>query len=291
VNSPIPKRVPAIGQALLDRKLSADRPVAILSGDDIDHALLALAARHVGLPYAPIAPAYSLVSFDHARLKYIMGLLTHGLVFAANGEQFAGSDVDRAHESVGSDHVAKILFTSGSTGAPEGVINTQRMLCHNQQMILQSLSHYGEVSPIRLDWLPWHHPVGGNNDFDLMLYNGGTLYIDERWPQPDLIGPTVRNLREIATTAYISVPRGYEALLPYLHEDSTLRERFFSRLEFMFDAGAALSQLTRMERQRRTRRADLRRTNRLDHQTGIDRDGSVCNVHQPRRDARLDDRA
>lgn len=270
-------RVRAIGQALLDRKLSADRPVAILSGNDFEHALLALAAMHVGVPYAPISPAYSLLSSDHERLKYIMGLLGPGLVFAASGDAYAralnaavprdvecvftrepaagrhgglfaaleavpGTDVDDAHEAVGPDQVAKILFTSGSTGGPKGVINTHRMLCRNQQMILQSLPHYGEVPPVLVDWLPWHHTAGGNNDFGLIVYNGGTLYIDEGRPQPDLIGPTVRNLRDIATTAYISVPRGYEALLPYLREDSALREKFFSRLGFLFYAGAALSQ-------------------------------------------------
>jgi len=272
------KRVRAIGQALLDRKLSADRPVVILSGNDIEHALLALAAMHVGVPYAPISPAYSLLSSDHGRLKYIVDLLNPALVFAASGDKFAraidaavpknvecvftgepaagrpvtpfaaleaaapGGGVDRAHDAVGPDHVAKILFTSGSTGQPKGVINTQRMLCHNQQMVLQSIPHYGEVPPVLVDWLPWHHTAGGNNDFGLIIYNGGTLYIDEGRPQPELIGPTVRNLREIATTAYISVPRGYEALLPYLQEDAALREKFFSRLGFLFYAGAALSQ-------------------------------------------------
>jgi feruloyl-CoA synthase len=271
-------RVRAIGQALLDRRLSADRPVAILSGNDIEHALLALAAMHVGVLYAPISPAYSLVSSDHERLKYIVGLLNPGMVFADSGARYAraigaavpqgvecvftrdpvegrhasafsaleanapGPEVDRAHEAVGPDHVAKILFTSGSTGQPKGVINTQRMLCHNQQMILQSLPHYGEVPPVLVDWLPWHHTAGGNNDFGLIVNNGGTLYIDEGRPQPDMIEPTVRNLREIATTAYISVPRGYEALLPYLHDDAALREKFFSRLGFLFYAGAALSQ-------------------------------------------------
>jgi feruloyl-CoA synthase len=271
-------RVRAIGQALLDRHLTQDRPVAILSGNDIEHALLALAAMHVGVPYAPISPAYSLVSTDHERLKYIMNLLTPGLVFASSGESFAraveaavprdvecvfsvaaaagrdatpfaaleavapGTDVDRAHAAVDPENIAKILFTSGSTGQPKGVINTQRMLCHNQQMILQSLPHYGEVPPVLVDWLPWHHTAGGNNDFGLIVNNGGTMYIDEGRPQPDLIEPTVRNLREIATTTYISVPRGFEALLPYLHDDAVLRENFFSRLGFLFYAGAALSQ-------------------------------------------------
>ncbi len=276
-------RVRAIAQALLSRGLSADRPIAILSGNDIEHALLALAAMHIGVPYAPISPAYSLLSSDHLRLKYIMALLTPGLVFAASGEKYAraiqaavpqdaecvitsapltwksaaggrmtsfaaleavapGPKVNRAHEAVGPDHVAKILFTSGSTGQPKGVINTQRMLCHNQQMVLQALPWYGEVPPVLVNWLPWHHTAGGNNDFGLVLNNGGTLYIDEGLPHPDRIGPTVHNLREIAPTAYISVPRGYEALLPYLREDSGLRAKFFSRLGFMFYAGAALSQ-------------------------------------------------
>lgn len=272
------ERVRALGQALLDRGLSSERPLAILSENDIEHALLALAAMHVGIPYAPVSPAYSLVSRDYRQLRYIVDLLRPGLVFAADGSRYAdsiaaavppeteivvagapdprraatlfdtlqdcaaGQQVDAAHAGAGPATVAKILFTSGSTGQPKGVINTQRMLCSNQQMVVQAMPIYRETPLVLVDWLPWHHTAGGNNDFGLILYNGGTLYVDEGRPLPGLIEETVRNLREIAPTVYINVPRGYEALLPYLRSDAALRKNFFSRLRLLFYAGAALAQ-------------------------------------------------
>lgn len=271
-------RVRALGQALLERGLSGERPVAILSENDIEHALLALAAMHVGVPYSPVSPAYSLVSRDYGKLRSIIDLLQPGLVFIADGTTYAkaiaaavpreteivvtgapdpqrpaspfgallgcipGTAVDAAHAAVGPDSIAKILFTSGSTGQPKGVINTQRMLCANQQMIAQAVPFYRETPLVLVDWLPWHHTAGGNNDFGVIVYNGGTLYIDEGRPLPGMIETTVRNLREVAPTAYINVPRGYEALLPYLRADAALRTNFFSRLGLLFYAGAALSQ-------------------------------------------------
>jgi feruloyl-CoA synthase len=271
-------RVRAIGQALLDRKLSPERPLAILSDNDIEHALLALAALHTGIPYAPISPAYSLVSSDFGKLKHILGLLTPGLVFAADGDTYAkalqaalpaatelvlttgsvpgrtatsfdaleassaGSAVDAAHARLGPDTIAKFLFTSGSTSQPKGVVNTQRMLCSNQQMLVQSLPFLAEVPPVMVDWLPWNHTFGGNHNFGIALYNGGTLYIDEGKPVPALIERTVANLREIAPTVYFNVPRGFEGLLPFLRDEPALRQTFFSRLQMLFYAGAGLSQ-------------------------------------------------
>jgi feruloyl-CoA synthase len=272
------RHVRAIGQALLDRDLSGERPVAILSGNDLEHALLALAAMHVGVPYAPISPAYSLVSTDHAKLRFILELLMPGLVFAARGDRYAkalaaavpaGAElvvtetapadraatlfgefltcaateaVDRAYDSVGPDTVAKILFTSGSTGQPKGVINTQRMLCSNQEMLAAVLPCLREVPPIIVDWLPWNHTFGSNHNVGLVLYNGGTLYIDDGKPLPGMFERTVRNLREIAPTVYFNVPRGFEELVPYLRREPALREKFFSRLGMLFYAGAGLSQ-------------------------------------------------
>ena len=262
-------RVRAIAQALLDRKLSAERPLVILSDNDIEHALLALAAMHVGIPYVPVSSAYSLVSTDHAKLRYVMNLVTPGLVFAADREKFAraiqaavpaGTEVisraefdpleataakgavEEAHARVGPDTIAKFLLTSGSTGQPKAVVNTQRMLCANQQMLVQALPSLRAPAPVLVDWLPWNHTAGGNHNFGIVLYNGGTLYIDDGKPVSGLIERTVRNLREVAPTVYFNVPRGYEALLPYLRGDAALRKTFFSRLGLLQYAAAVLPQ-------------------------------------------------
>jgi feruloyl-CoA synthase len=271
-------RVRRVAQALLDRRLSAERPIVILSGNSLDHLVLALAAKHAGIPYAPIAPAYSLQAREFDALRFVFEQMQPGLVFAEDttafqraltavvpaGVEVVGSPsgatghaatpfdallrasatdaVERAHAAVTGDTTAKILFTSGSTGRPKAVINTQRMLCSNQEMIRTAMAFLADEPPVICDWLPWNHTFGGNHNVGLVLYNGGTLYIDDGRPTPDGMGITVRNLSEIATTAYYNVPRGYEMLMPYLKRDAAFRRHFFSRVKLLFYAAAGLGQ-------------------------------------------------
>jgi feruloyl-CoA synthase len=256
-------RIRTLGQGLLDHGLDAGKPVAILSDNSIDHALLALAAMHVGVPVAPVSPAYSLMSKDHLKLRHIVDVLQPGLVWTADPARFAPAlaaiglratpldelsgraptdAVDRAFAALAPDTVAKILFTSGSTGMPKGVINTQRMLTANQEMALQAWQFLADKPPVIVDWLPWNHTFGGNYNFNMVLRNGGALYIDGGKPMPGLVETTVRNLREIRPTAYFNVPRGFDLLMPFLENDADLRRNFFAGVEFVFYAGAALPQ-------------------------------------------------
>jgi len=266
-----------IASALLARGLSAEKPIVILSGNSVDHALLTFGALYAGIPFCPVSPAYSLVSRDYGKLSFLMKLLTPGLVFADDAGKFAdalvanvslgteiaasrgavpGRDVtllsdllatpehpglDAAHAAIGPDTIAKFLLTSGSTGNPKAVINTQRMICANQVMLRETLAFLMDEPPVIVDWLPWNHTFGGNHNIGLTLFNGGSMYLDEGKPMPGGIEETVRNLREISPTVYFNVPKGYESLLPYLREDSALRAKFFGNLHAMFFSGAALS--------------------------------------------------
>lgn len=272
--------VRSLAQALLNHHLSIERTVAILSENSLEHALLALAAIHVGIPYAPISPPYSLLSRDFGKLRRTLQLMTPGLIFATDGQRYAKAlriahelfpeatvvlvtnplaelpftafadlaatpatpAVEAAFAQVTPDTVAKVLFTSGSTSLPKGVINTQRLWCANLQQITQTLPFLQEEPPLFVDWLPWNHTFGGNHNFGLTLYNGGSLYLDDGKPTPQGIETTIANLRHLSPTAYFNVPKGFEELVPYLRREPALRRQFFSRLQILFYAGAALPQ-------------------------------------------------
>ena len=267
-----------IAQALINRGLSVDRPAAILSENDLDHALLALGCMVAGVPFVPVSPSYSLISQDFDKLRHVLKTTTPGLVFAADGVRYAkaihasvagdvevvlasGNIEDRRHtafadllatpatpavdaamQATGPDSIVKFLFTSGSTQMPKAVINTQRMWCANQQQMTQSMPVLRDAPPVLVDWLPWNHTFGGNHNFGLTLFNGGTLYIDDGKPTPALMAETLRNLREIAPTVYFNVPTGFEAIANAMKTDDALRRNLLSRVQMFFYAGAALAQ-------------------------------------------------
>ncbi len=268
----------AIGQALLDRGLNAERPVVILSDNSLDHALLSLGCLYAGVPFCPTSPAYSTMSLDFSKLRHVLRLLTPGMVFASDASRYAKAilaavsadvevvtsgasvpgrattafadllatpatpAVDAAMQATGPDTIAKFLFTSGSTKLPKAVVNTHGMWCANQQQMRQSMPVLLETPPVLIDWLPWNHTFGGNHNFGMVLYNGGTLYIDEGKPVPALIGETLRNLRDIAPTLYFNVPTGFEAIANAMKTDLALRKNFLSKVDMFFYAGASLAQ-------------------------------------------------
>ena len=267
-----------IGQALLDRKLTPERPVVILSENTLEHALLSLGCIYAGVPYCPVSPAYATVSQDYDKLKHVLTTLTPGLVYAADGARYGkaiqatvGNDVevvlaqgsiesrqttpfaalrdtvatpavDTAMHAVRPDTIAKFLFTSGSTKMPKPVINTHRMWCANLQQITLSMPVIAEAPPIFVDWLPWNHTFGGNHNVGLTLMHGGTLYIDDGKPTAALIGETLRNLREIAPTLYFNVPTGFEMIAQAMKTDEALRKKLLSRVRMFFYSGAGLAQ-------------------------------------------------
>ncbi|WP_459746156.1 feruloyl-CoA synthase [Pseudomonas sp. 3A(2025)] len=270
--------VRAIAQHLLGYGLSAERPLALLSGNDIEHLQIALGAMYAGIPYCPVSPAYSLLSQDFAKLRHVCDVLQPGLVFVSDTasyqkaidavlpadvavisvrgklpgraltpfarllEQPGGPEAEAAFAATGPDSIAKFLFTSGSTKLPKAVVTTQRMLCANQQMLLQTFPVFGEEPPVLVDWLPWNHTFGGSHNLGIVLYNGGTFYLDNGKPTPQGFAETLRNLKDISPTAYLTVPKGWEELVNALEKDAELRTRFFARMKLFFFAAAGLSQ-------------------------------------------------
>src|ERR1700728_774729 len=262
----------AIGQALLERGLGPARPLLILSGNGVNHLLMTLGALTAGVPVAPVSVAYSLQSRDHARIRAITGLIGPGAVYADDAGQFGpaldalgrvpvisaaghrggaaslaqlaatapGLQIADAFAALRPGTIAKILFTSGSTGVPKGVLNTHQMLAANQQMIRQAWPLLAAERPVIVDWLPWSHTFGGNHNVGLVLTAGGTLYIDAGRPVPALFAPTVANLADVPPTVYFNVPAGYAQLVPALEADPEFARRFFSRLRLIFNAAAAL---------------------------------------------------
>ncbi len=267
----------SIAQGLIHRGLDTDRPVAILSENSLEHALLALGCLIAGVPFTPVSPPYCLVSVDYDKLKHVLSTVTPGLVFAQDARyakamtaavaadieivmaegNMAGRQstsfaelaatpvtdaVDQAMAATGPDTIAKFLFTSGSTKLPKAVINTNRMWCANQQQMAQSMPVLADSELVLVDWLPWNHTFGGNHNFGMVVFHGGTLYIDDGKPTPALMHETLRNLREIAPTVYFNVPTGFEAIANAMKTDDQLRKTLLSRVQMFFYAGAALAQ-------------------------------------------------
>jgi feruloyl-CoA synthase len=262
----------AIGQALLDRGLSAERPLLILSGNSAGHFLMTMGALTAGIPVAPVSAAYSLQSRNHERIKAIGELVEPGAVYVEDTAPFGpalaalgrrplviaaaggpgehsldtlratppGDDIERAFSQIAAGTIAKILFTSGSTGTPKGVLTTHAMLCANQQMIRQAWPFLERERPVLVDWLPWSHTFGGSHNVNLALFNGGSFYIDNGRPAPGLFESSLANYREIPPTLSFNVPAGYALLVPALEQDRELAERFFSRIRLIFNAAAAL---------------------------------------------------
>ncbi len=268
------EQVRALANGLLDRGLGPDRPLLVISGNSVDHGLIALAAQYAGIPVVPVAEQYALIPAANAQLAQVAGLVKPGMVFAADGDRFAkalnldifanihrvssiggvngitslaelmldGTGADSANALVGPDTIAKILMTSGSTAMPKGVLTTQQMMCTNQAQLLAALPFLGQRKPRIVDWLPWNHVFGGSHNFNMMLANGGSLYIDGGKPVAGLVKRTVENMRLVRSTLAFNVPIGFAMLRDAMRTDTELRRSYFEQLDMLFYAGASLPQ-------------------------------------------------
>ena len=271
------QKVRAIAASLLARGMGPDTPILIMSGNGVDHGVLTLAAHYVGVPTAPIAEQYALIPAARERLEHAISLVKPSMAYVVEADKFAhaitidalagveivasdvgsqsgvtgmdtllqgdsGVDIDAARGQVTPDSVVKILMTSGSTSAPKGVMTTQRMMCVNQTQIADSLPFLTERPPSVVDWLPWNHVFGGSHNFNMMLANGGSFYIDDGKPLKGLFDRTVENLKMVTGSLVFNVPVGFGMLLQALKSDQDLRQRFFQDLDMIFYAGASLPQ-------------------------------------------------
>ncbi len=266
-------RAIALAAGLLSLGLGPKKPILIISGNSVDHGILAMAAQYVGIPIVPLAEQYALIPPARTQIDFAASVVKPGMVFGEDGDVLAdvlardafvnihrvvsrggrdvvtlsdlertGGDISTAHAAVGPDTIAKILMTSGSTSAPKGVPTTHRMMCTNQTQIAQGLPFLTTRPPLIVDWLPWNHVFGGSHNFNMMLANGGALYIDAGKPVPHLIGKTLENLRLKTGTMTFNVPVGFAMVRDALKSDEGLRRRYFEELDMLFYAGASLPQ-------------------------------------------------
>lgn len=266
----------SIAAALLGMGLPQGHPIMIVSGNSVRHGLVTLAAQRIGVPTVPVAEQYALIPDARAQLTYLAELTNPAAIYAEDLTRFgaalclpafeglpkvigqgdaggniafdtllqgdSGADVAAAAAGVGPDTVAKILTTSGSTSSPKGVETTHRMLCANQNQIAGGLPFLRDRPPILVDWLPWNHVFGGSHNFNMVLANGGSLYVDFGKPVKGLVETTIENIRRKSASIAFNVPVGFAILRDAMQADHSLAQAYFRDLDMLFYAGASLPQ-------------------------------------------------